>query len=85
MVTYNRGRFIFMFDPITEKLSAVYDTNYDAAYTASHPAFIQVFKIAIETLDMEALEELKKKFEDEPKYSQAISKLIYERNNQKAP
>lgn len=81
MVKYNRGRFIFMFEPIGGELSGVYDTNYDALYTKVHPAFIQVYGMAVETLDNEALEELKLKLKNQPKYKQVIEKVIFNRSD----
>ena len=76
MVKYNNGRFIFMFEPIGGELSGVYDTNYDALYTKVHPAFIQVYGIAVEALDNEALEELREKLKDQPKFKQVIEKFF---------
>lgn len=81
MVKYNKGRFIFMFDPISKELSGIYDTNYESLYNITHPAFIQVYGIAVESLDDEALTELEERLKDEPKYKQVISKVLYNRSD----
>lgn len=79
MVKYNQERFIFMFEPIGRELSGVYDTNYDTMYTKDHPAFVQVYGMAVETLDNEALEELKSDLKNQPKYKQVVEKVLYNR------
>ena len=77
---YNQGRFIFMFDP-KDKLSAVYDSKYSHIYTLTHIAFIQVFGAAVDSLNVDALRELKEKLKDEYKYSHIINTILYNKQN----
>ena len=82
MVSYNKGRFIFLFDSGKRKLSAIYDTKYEKQYQVSHYSFITVFGVAIESLDNVALEELKDRLDNEPKYKLAISNILDSRKKQ---
>ena len=76
---YNSGRFLFMFDPISGKMSAIYDENYEAVYTVEHPAFEQVYEAAAETLKDDAILELKEKLKSEPTYVRVLEKVRYNR------
>ncbi len=80
MVSYNKGRFIFLFDSGTRKMSAIYDTKYKKSYPVSNYEFLTVFGVAIESLDNVALEELKERLNAETKYGLAISRLLESRN-----
>ena len=57
--SYEMHRFIFMFDPITEKFLGVYDRTYSTMYVTEHTAFIQVYARAVEQLSIEELKKLK--------------------------
>ena len=83
MSKYNKGRFIFMFDPISKQLAGIYDTTYDTPYVKEHMSFMDVFKKAIKTLDDEALKELMEKIKDEPMLTQNIENVIFNRKNDK--
>ncbi len=79
MVSYNKGRFKFLFDSGNKKLFSIYDTKYDKPYTINNYEFATVFGVAIETLDNDALEELMKKLGYDPKYKIAVSNLLESR------
>ena len=81
MVKFNSGRFMFRFDPKTKKLIAVYDSKYEADYEISNPAFNIVFECAVQSLSNDALDELRVRMIEEPKYVKIISDIIYERKN----
>ncbi|MBR3721086.1 MAG: hypothetical protein IKN09_05075 [Clostridia bacterium] len=81
MVAYNKGRFIFMFEPATRCLSAVFDTKYEGFYQLNFSGFLDVFKIAVESLDDDAVEALKERLKEEPQYVNIISKVQSSRNN----
>ncbi len=83
MVNYNNGRFIFKFDLNNHKLSAVYDSKYEAEYTLDHVAFEQVFEIAVKSLETEVAKELRTRLKAEPKYANKISRILYNRENNK--
>ncbi|MBR2241192.1 MAG: hypothetical protein IJ890_07445 [Clostridia bacterium] len=76
---YNSGRFLFMFDPISGKMSAIYDENHEVVYTLKHPAFKQVYEAAAETLKDDAILELKEKLKSEPTYVRILEKIRYNR------
>lgn len=79
MVLYNRERFIFQFDPETKLLSEIYDSKYEASYNLKHPAFDEVFKIAVNSLSTEAAELLLDRVKEEKKYVRVISGILYNR------
>ena len=76
---YNRGEFMFMFDPVTDVLTGVYDSRDSYIYTLKHPSFISAFGLAVESLDNEALQDLAERLKKEPKFSIVIKKLLESR------
>lgn len=80
MVSYNKGRFIFIFDSGTRRLFAIHDSKYEKSYPVSNYEFSTVFGVAIESLDNSALEELKEKVGNETKYGFAIAKILESRS-----
>lgn len=77
--SFNKGRFIFIFDSGTKKLSSIYDTKYQKPYPVSNYVFLTVFGIALESLDNNALEDLKEKLGDKSKYGLAVSRILESR------
>ncbi len=76
---YNRGRYLFMFDPQNGELTAIYDSHDSIIYETKNSHFVEVFGLAVETLDIDGLTELKKKLEKQKKYVLAIDKIIESR------
>lgn len=79
---YNQGgRFLFMFDPVSDKISAVYDSKYSHIYKAETSDFIMVFGLAVESLNKEAIRELKNRLK-ERNYLHVINNLLEIREKQ---
>lgn len=81
MVKFNSGRFIFRFEPKTQKLAAIYDSKYEKDYPITDSAFRVVFEYAVNSLKNDALDELRVRLIEEPTYVRIISDIIYERKN----
>lgn len=81
MVKFNMGRFIFRFEPKTKRLAAIYDSKYEKDYLVSDPTFSVVFEYAVNSLENDALDELRVRMIEEPQYVRIISDIVYDRKN----